>query len=196
MRARRRAHSVPGQTIPKFGGQMAGAASTAPGVRSRQGAYLTMPPAVGLGTLRRLAALEPDCVPVLSVYLALAESAPAACEAELLFLIGELPPTFRLSTIGRVRQTLCKLPAFAHGTRAVALFFAADGSELGLVPLPERVATTAVCAAQPWLEPLLAMCGCGERRDVSLERPRRVRQPAPVLTPDVLGDHLEAIACR
>ena len=173
---------------------MASAAFTVPRARSREGIYSTTPPVVGLGTLRRLLALKPDG-DVLSVYLALEESARASREAELPPVVGQ-PPTLKLCMISRVRETLRALPAFAHGTRAIALFFAADGSELELVPLPEWVAAMAVFDTRPWLEPLVGMCNPGER-GVSLLGPqrRRLNQPVRVLSHAVLGECVEAIAC-
>jgi hypothetical protein len=175
---------------------MASAAPTVPEARSRKRAYATTPPVVGLGTLRRLLALEPGGGAVLSVYLPLEESALAPCEAELPLLVGQPAPTLTLCMVSRVRETLRALPGFAHGTRAVVLFFAGDGSELELVPLPERVAARAVFDTRPWLEPLIGMCNPGDR-DAPLPspRPRSLDRPVHVLPHAVSGDRVEAIAC-
>lgn len=154
------------------------------------------PPVVGLGTLRRLAALESDDTPVLSVYLTLEEPSLGPREAELPRLVGELSATLGAHMISRARGTLSTLPAFAHGTRAVALFFAADGSELELVPLPERVAPIAVFDVQPWLEPLVRMCSPRDRRAPLLEPPPRGPGRSPhAITDALLGDRAETMAC-
>lgn len=176
---------------------MAGAISTVPGARSRQSAYVPTPPAVGLGTLRRLAALDlHSSRAVLSVYLDFEPSAVAACEEELLTLVGELPSALRRFTIGRVRETLRTLSMFAHGTRAVAMFFATDGSELAIVPLPERVASIAVLDTQPWLVPLLGMCSPGDRAGAQRgSPPPRRGWPAPTVAPVISSDRVEMIAC-
>ncbi len=154
------------------------------------------PPVVGLGTLRRLAVLEPEGTPVLSVYLTLEAPPLGPCEAELPRLVGGLSATLGTSPISRVRGSLSTLPAFAHGTRAVVLFFAADGSELELVPLPERVAPMAVFDAQPWLEPLVDICSPGDRRAPLLDPLPRGLGRSPHAIPDALvGARREGIAC-
>jgi hypothetical protein len=155
------------------------------------------PPVVGLGTLRRLAALELHSHAVLSVYLDFEQAAVAACEEGLLSLVGELPRPLRLFTISRVRETLHAVPTFAHGTRAVAMFFAADGSELAIVALPERVASMAVFETQPWLEPLVGMCRPGDRGEArGGPLPPRLGWPAHTVAPTIASDRVGVIAWR
>lgn len=74
------------------------------------------PPAVGVGTLRRLMALETDSL-VLSVYLDLHPAAVAACKAELAGLAVGLRSREGEADIGRVRDMLRSMPAYAYATR-------------------------------------------------------------------------------
>ena len=115
-----------------------------------------MPPAVGLGTVRRLAELESRDGHVLSVYLSLEPASAALCDARLRDLATRLPQPLDPATTDRVRATLRRLPALAHGTRGVAAFFSGEGAALELVPLPMRVDTIAVLDREPWLKPLAA----------------------------------------
>lgn len=120
------------------------------------------PPVVGLGTLRRLAELDSGARPMLSVYLSLDPSGVTACEAELAALASWPSPYAGEAEVGRVRAFLRSMPAFAHGTRSLGLFSHSDGSELEVLPLPERVAAMAVLDAQAWLEPLADMLCAGD----------------------------------
>jgi len=132
------------------------------------------PPAVGVGTLRRLATLQPVGAPVLSVYLSLGPAAVSACDAQLVGLAVGCPPRLDPAAIGRVRETLRSLPALAHGTRGIAAFFSADGATLELVALPVRVGAMAVLDTQPWLEPLAGAFSPGDS-GVVIVGPHRVR---------------------
>lgn len=120
------------------------------------------PPIVGLGTLRRLAELDSGARPMLSVYLSLDRSSVTACEAELAGLASWSPPHAGEAEVGRVREFLRSMPAFAHGTRSLGLFSHSEGSGLEVVPLPERVAAMAVLDTQAWLEPLAGMFCAGD----------------------------------
>jgi Bacterial archaeo-eukaryotic release factor family 10 len=120
------------------------------------------PPAVGVGTLSRLAELDTDGRPVLSVYLDLDPPAIAACEAELAALTARLPPRTAEADIARVREMLRSMPAFAYGTRGLAMFSYAQGSEFAAVPLPASVGALTVLDRLLWLEPLAAMSTRGD----------------------------------
>lgn len=134
----------------------------------------TMAPTVGLGTLRRLAELDPGDGPMLSVYLSLDPHALTACDAEL----AALAAASERAEVTRVRVFLRSLPAFAQGTRGLGLFCHGSGSQLEVVPLPESVATTAVLDTRPWLEPLASCAGAPAACDPLAHAVSRERRAA------------------
>lgn len=123
------------------------------------------PPAVGLGTLRRLRELPTGGQPVLSLYLDLDRSThsnPAACEQRLGALVASLTPCPSRGDGERAREMLHGLPALAHGVRGLALFSTAEGSSSAIVALPDSVGAMAVIETVPWLEPLAGLFAPGD----------------------------------
>lgn len=118
-------------------------------------------PAVGLGTLRRLRVLDQLAGPLLSVYLPLDAAGVAEGEAQLAALTSGFLPCSSERCLMRVRDFMRSMPAFPAGTRGVALFSHGDGSQLEVVPLPERIEAMTVLDGEPWLEPLTDMCSRG-----------------------------------
>lgn len=146
-------------------------------------------PTVGLGTLRRLGALEWHG-PVASTFLALDPSSVQACDAEL-DLVAAGACSGHVSAIERTRRALGSLPDFAYGTRGLALF--ASARELELVPLPEQVAMLTVLGAQPWLEPLAGMA-CPGRSSLTAIATLTGRHPEGRMCPTDAVD--EPSPCR
>lgn len=123
------------------------------------------PPAIGLGTLRRLQELPTAGHPVLSLYLALdrtTHSHPTACESSLADMVAGLTPRPSRGDSERVRQMLHGLPALAHGVRSLALFSGAEGRSFAAVALPDSVQAMAVLETVPWLEPLAGLFAPGD----------------------------------
>lgn len=123
------------------------------------------PPAVGLGTLRRLGELPTGGQAVLSVYLNLDRAArvqPAVCLGELDALLACSTPRPGRGDSERARALLCGLPALADGARSLALFSCTEGACTAAVPLPDTVKAMAVLDSIPWLEPLAGMFAPGD----------------------------------
>jgi hypothetical protein len=115
------------------------------------------PPAVGLGTLNRLAAMPAQDQPVLSVYLDFDHAHPASCLTQFDALLGALTRQPEHTDSERVRMSLSSPLALAHGTRSIGLFAAGEGSACAMVPLPVAVEAMVVVEAIPWLEPVAGM---------------------------------------
>ena len=130
-------------------------------------------PAVGLGTLRRLAELETAGV-ALSVYLDSDCLAPSSSvrqrEHVLDGLLGELAPCALPGEQRRLREIVRSLPLLAYGTRGVALFSCAETATEAVVALPCTVAPTAVIDTSFWLEPIAGMFSCGDLGVLVLDR--------------------------
>jgi hypothetical protein len=133
------------------------------------------PPAVGTGTLRRLADLETGGRPVLSVYLGLgharsAAAATGARERELDAVIAEIEPRTVEAEVGRLHEVLRGMSAFAYGTRSLALFSSAAGATFAAVPLPSPVQSMAIVDALAWLEPLAGIFSPGDLAVAVIDR--------------------------
>lgn len=123
------------------------------------------PPAVGLGTLRRLSALTTDGQPVLSLYLNLdreARAQPSVCSSKLDALLASSTPRPSPGHAELAHALLCGLPALANGARSLALFCCAEDSASAVVPLPDAVEAMAVLEPVPWLEPLAGLFAPGD----------------------------------
>lgn len=128
------------------------------------------PPAVGLGTLSRLAAILAEDRPVLSVYLDFDPASPAACLRQFEALVDALDRQPAKADRQRVRMCLQTPLALAHGTRSIALFAAAEGSAHAMVPLPVSVEAMVVVEMIPWLEPVAGMLTSGDWGAAVLDR--------------------------
>jgi Bacterial archaeo-eukaryotic release factor family 10 len=131
------------------------------------------PPAVGTGTLRRLSELKTGCHPVLSVYLGLEctrSTSAAARERELDALMTDLDRWAVEADVDRLREMLRCMPAFAYGTRSLAMFSSAEGTAFAAVPLPSPVESTAVVDTLPWLEPLAGIFTPGDHAVAVIDR--------------------------
>lgn len=128
------------------------------------------PPAVGLGTLSRIAAIGADSAPVLSVYLGFDSDRPEACRKRfeaLIAMLGSQPPQIACEW---VRASLRAPLLLAHGTRGIALFVTADGRSRAMVSLPQAVEGMVVVEAIPWLEPVVGMLTSGAWGAAVLDR--------------------------
>jgi hypothetical protein len=122
------------------------------------------PPAVGVGTLRRLAGLQSDGHPVLSVYLDVDTAtfpSRSGRGAELEALIASAGPHAEGADVSRVWQMLRSMAGLAHGTRGLAMFSSSGGSAFEAVALPSPVEPMAVVDETAWLEPLASMFTSG-----------------------------------
>jgi hypothetical protein len=118
------------------------------------------PPAVGLGTLRRLSEMPTAGHPVLSVYLDLdraARAQPANCVSELDALLADSTPPPSPRDSDTARELLCELPPLPHGARSLALFSCAQAACSAVVPLPDAVQPMVALEPLPWLEPLAGL---------------------------------------
>lgn len=123
------------------------------------------PPAVGIGTLRRLGELDAGGHPVLSVYLDLdcvTAASAAACERRLDELIADAQLQSVEADARRLHEMLRGMSALAHGTRGLALFSCAAGDACAAVPLPGAAEPMAVFDTLPWLEPLAGLFAPGD----------------------------------
>ncbi len=132
------------------------------------------PPAVGLGTLTRLAAMPVQDRPVLSVYLDFDHADPASCVTQFEALLSALARQPGHADSERVRMSLSSPLALAHGTMSIGCFAAAEGAAYAMVPLPATVEAMVVVEAIPWLEPVAGMFTSGDWGAVVLDR-RSVR---------------------
>ena len=148
------------------------------------------PPAVGLGTLRRLSEMPTAGHPVLSLYLDLdraAQSQPATCVSKLDALLAGSTPQPSPRDSETARELLCRLPPLPHGARSLALFSCAEASCSAVVPLPDAVEPMAALEPLPWLEPLAGLFAPGgwgaavlaRSRTRRPEDARRVRHACP-----------------
>lgn len=131
------------------------------------------PPLVGTGTLRRLGELETGRLPVLSVYLGLdcaGYPSAAARERELDGLVADVERRTVEAELSRLHEMLRCVPAFAYGTRSLALFSSAKGSAFAAVPLPSAVEPMAVIDILPWLEPLAGIFSPGDHAVAVIDR--------------------------
>lgn len=119
------------------------------------------PPAVGLGTLSRLAAICAGEAPVLSVYLGFDQARSTACLGQFETLVSALGHPPRAADRERIGRALEAPLTLAYGTRSVALFATAEGSRHAMVPLPAAVEPMAVLEPIPWLEPVAGMLTSG-----------------------------------
>jgi Bacterial archaeo-eukaryotic release factor family 10 len=122
------------------------------------------PPAVGLGTLRRLSEMPTAGHPVLSLYLNLdraARSQPASCVSELDALLADSVPQPSCRESETVRKLLRELPPLPHGARSLALFSCVQAACSAVVPLPDAVDPMAALEPVPWLEPLTGLFAPG-----------------------------------
>ncbi len=124
------------------------------------------PPAVGIGTLRRLSELDTGGHPVLSVYLGLdPASDPSALAAtyarELDAVIACMGRRTAASELGSLHELLRRVP-LAYGMRSLALFSYARGAAVEAVALPSPVEPMAVTDTLPWLEPLAGIFTPGD----------------------------------
>jgi peptide chain release factor subunit 1 len=113
--------------------------------------------------LERLARLESDGQPVLSVYFDLDPGrfpTPAERDTELSALLSRAGA--HDADAKRVRQALQDQPELVRGARGIAIFSCAATGALEIVPLPEPVEPLAVVDTVPWLEPLAAMTAAGD----------------------------------
>ena len=133
-----------------------------PTTGARTGIHAARPPAVGLGTARRLAELGSGPGPVLSVYLPFEAAHVQSTEAELAALAASCPPPESAAVIQLAFDALGSMPALAHGTAGLALFAPARGEQLEVLPLPEPIGPMIVLDALPWLEPLAGMLCRGD----------------------------------
>jgi release factor family 10 len=133
------------------------------------------PPAVGLGTLRRLSEMPTEGHPVLSLYLNLdraARSRPATCVGKLDALVAHSTPRPSLRDGETARDLLCGLPPLPHGARSLALFSCAEAGCSAVVPLPDAVEAMAALEPVPWLEPLAGLFAPGGWGVAVLDRSR------------------------
>jgi peptide chain release factor subunit 1 len=143
-------------------------------------------------TLERLAGLELDGRPVLSVYLDLDPSrfpTPGSRAAQLGSLLGEAQHDATSkeldgveAEVDRIQTMLRSDPAILRGARALAIFSCAEAGILDAVRLPCAVEPMAVVDSVPWLEPLAGIISPGgwavavvSRRDARLLRGGRDR---------------------
>lgn len=117
------------------------------------------PPAVGRGTLSRLGEAFAGRR-ALSVYLDIGSGARGR-QRQFEVLTEELPLPLDQAIVARVHSMLGCGSTLAHGTKALALFLAADGSAEAMVPLPVAVEPMAVLERIAWLEPLVGMLTSG-----------------------------------
>lgn len=128
------------------------------------------PPAVGFGTLARIAAMPARERPVLSAYLDFDRSQPASCLTQFDALLGARARQPARADRERVRMSLRQPLALAHGTRSIAVFAAAEGAAYAMVPLPAVVEAMIVVEAIPWLEPVAGMLTSGDWGAVVLDQ--------------------------
>jgi len=113
--------------------------------------------------LERLARLECDGHPVLSVYLDLDPSrfpTPAERDTELSALLSRAGA--HDADAKSARQAVRDHPELVKGAKGIAIFSCAATGALEILPLPEPVAPLAVVDTVPWLEPLAAMTATGD----------------------------------
>lgn len=171
-----------------------------------------MNPTVGLGTLRRLSALDTGGRPVLSLYLDLTPPAartPAARERMIDELVRGVGVALRAATIDAnsanlgasvtLTRKLARAAAeLAYASHGLAAFATVDGSAIEVIALPVRTQTMATLGTLPWLEPLAAMCSSPGDSDVGGGLPVRVpiaRVQAHVPQVDHGADRVEVV-CR
>jgi hypothetical protein len=132
------------------------------------------PPAVGIGTLRRLSELDAGGHPVLSVYLGLEPASdtgapPAAYARELDAVIARMGQRIVAGEMGSLHELLRRVPR-AYGMRSLALFSYAQGAAVEAVPLPGPVEPMAVVDTLPWLEPLAGIFAPGDDAVAVIDR--------------------------
>jgi peptide chain release factor subunit 1 len=113
--------------------------------------------------LERLARLECDGHPVLSVYFDLDPSrfpTPAERDTELSALLSRAGA--HDADAKRARQAVQEHPELVHGASGIAIFSCAATGALEILPLPGPVEPLAIVDAVPWLEPLAAMVATGD----------------------------------
>lgn len=133
------------------------------------------PPAVGLGTLRRLSEMPTGGHPVVSVYLDLdraAQAQPASCASKLDALLADSTPQPTARESESARRLLRELPPLPHGARSLALFSCAETACSAVVPLPDTVDPMAALEPVPWLEPLAGLFASGGWGAAVLDRSR------------------------
>lgn len=133
------------------------------------------PPAVGLGTLRRLSEMPTAGHPVLSVYLDLdrtAQAQPASCVSKLDALLADSTPQLTARESESARRLLRGLPPLPHGARSLALFSCVEAACSAVVPLPDAVDPLAALEPVPWLEPLAGLFAPGGWGAAVLDRSR------------------------
>ncbi len=126
-------------------------------------ASLMAPAAVGIGTLRRLRALESPGGSVLSAYLSLDDGGLQSAEArerELDALTSGWQSA--QEDMCRLRTEIHDMPALAHGTRGLACFSSDGGAAFAAVPLPSSVEAMAVLDTLAWLEPIAGIFTTGD----------------------------------
>lgn len=119
--------------------------------------------ATGAATLKRLARLECDGHPVLSVYFDLDPSrfpTPAERDTELSALLSRAGA--HDADAERVRQAVRTHTELIHGAQGIAIFSCAPTGTLEILTLPEPVEPLAVVDTVPWLEPLASMTATGD----------------------------------
>ncbi len=110
------------------------------------------------GVLERLAQIDSDGQPILSVYFDLDPSrfpTPAARDAELSSLLASAGA--HDLDAERVREAVSNHPELKHGAQALAIFSCAAAGVLEALALPQPVEPLVVLDTVPWLEPLAAM---------------------------------------
>jgi len=110
------------------------------------------------GALERLAQIDCDGKPILSVYFDLDASrfpTPAARDAKLSSLLASAGA--HDLDAERVRGAVSAHPELEHGAQTLAIFSCAAAGVLEVLALPEPVEPLVVLDTVPWLEPLAAM---------------------------------------
>jgi peptide chain release factor subunit 1 len=121
--------------------------------------------------LERLARLECDGHPVLSVYFDLDPSrfpTPVERDTELSALLSRAGA--HDADAKRARQAVQEHPELVHGASGIAVFSCAATGALEILPLPGPVEPLAIVDAVPWLEPLAAMVATGDWGVVVISR--------------------------
>ena len=113
--------------------------------------------------LERLARLECDGHPVLSVYFDLDPGrfpTPVERDTELSALLSRAGA--HDADAKRARQAVQSHPELVQGAKGIAIFSCAATGALEILPLPEPVEPLAIVDTVPWLEPLAAMTATGD----------------------------------